>query len=175
MRKLVSGVLSLSAAMVLFLSLRSPVAAADDFSIGGIGDDGDGSIGHLDVVPIYRFIIPGRQQGHLMTLDSQEGLSARLRYEGVAFGVFNAYAPGLTPLFRCRAGNDHFVSVHQNCEGTANEGLLGFVFSMATSGTSGAIYRCFRNGDHLSTVNPSECSRAGYRIEGVQGYAPELN
>lgn len=43
----------------------------------------------------------------------------------VGFSV-GAGSPGAYPIYRCRNGYDHYVSTQSSCDGTANEGLLGY-------------------------------------------------
>ncbi len=75
-------------------------------------------------------------------------------------------------LYRCRKGSFHFLSTSATCEGQTKESLLGYVFKTAVQNAA-PIYRCRNaNGnDHLSTQTPAECTKAGFVIEGTQGYA----
>jgi hypothetical protein len=71
---------------------------------------------------------------------------------------------------RCRSGAYHFLSGDPNCEGQIIEGQLGFVSQNPGPGLV-QLFRCLHLADHLSTVNPQECTNAGFQIEGPQGYA----
>jgi hypothetical protein len=120
------------------------------------------------LVPLYR-MFNGRD--HFQTIDYQEGIRAGYRLEGQIQLFANVDRRNAAPLFRCNNSGYHFVSSSQGCEGAQSEGFLGYALARQTPGTV-ALYRCFGRGDHLSTVTPDECSRAGFQIEGIQGYVP---
>ncbi len=128
--------------------------------------------GEAQRLPIHRSY-NGQIQDHLQTLTQGEGAPA-WQYEGVSFLTLSAQVAGTVPLYRCRINNtsQHFISNAANCEGQTVEGGLGFVYAGEAAGTVG-IYRCASpNGrDHLTTITPQECTNAGYRVEGRQGFA----
>jgi hypothetical protein len=99
-------------------------------------------------------------------------MNAGMRYEGISFYVLTQPLPDTQPLFRClvEGSMDHFISLDAGCEGRRTEGLYGYVAQRQSPRARVAIYRCYANGDHLSTTNPNECVVAGYRVEGIQGF-----
>lgn len=109
----------------------------------------------------------------LLTRDPREG-EPFWRLEGPAFRLYDRPAPGRTPLLRCRINGHprHFASTDLRCEGHVVEGPLGFVLQGAAPGAA-PLMRCRNpNGfDHITTIDPGECLRAGYVIEGPQGFA----
>jgi hypothetical protein len=126
---------------------------------------------YVETAQVHRFFGFGH---HFLTLNYSEGMNAGYRYEGVAFSVLTQPSWGTVPLFRCLvpANSDHFVSRDAGCEGAQyrNEGIYGYVMEDANSQAITAVYRCYRDGDHLDTTNPQECNAARYRVEGIQGY-----
>jgi formylglycine-generating enzyme required for sulfatase activity len=108
---------------------------------------------------------------HLQGLTQGEGAPA-YRYEAVSFKVQKVAPANSSPLYRCRMGSFHFLSNAATCEGQTREALLGYVWKTAVQ-NSAPVYRCrSANGrDHLSTQTPAECTKAGFVIEGTQGYA----
>ena len=123
---------------------------------------------------IYRFFKAASGE-HFLTSSYEEGLGAEFNYEGIAF---RSFTPGSRParaneIFRCFTNSRHFVSTSPSCEGTRNEGSLGFL-SADPSNQSFPVYRFVGQGgrDHLTTKNQQEGTSAGYTLEGILGYAP---
>lgn len=69
--------------------------------------------------------------------------------------------------------NTHFASVDPKCEGQITEGDYGKIYSTQVP-NSVPLYRfnSLKNGDHLTTTNYNEGISAGYKFEGILGYAP---
>ena len=126
----------------------------------------------LEWQPVYRFF-SGRN--HFQTLSYEEGINARFSYEGISFYVLPRPYLGTVGLYRCivPGSMDHFVSKDAGCEGQRTEGIYGYIFQRANRNAGLAIYRCYRNGDHLSTTNVNECYSAGYSVDGIAGYTAE--
>lgn len=92
--------------------------------------------------------------------------------EGIAFQLFQADQGGSIAINACiTAAGHHFVSSDAACEGNTVEGRLGFARAAAATEMM-PLFRCYSaaSGDHLSTVTPEECTRAGLKVEGLQGY-----
>lgn len=91
--------------------------------------------------------------------------------EGVRFRLFAEDQGGSLAINACvTAAGHHFVSSDANCEGHTVEARLGFALPAAATEMM-PLYRCLgQNGDHVSTVTPEECKRAGYAVEGLQGW-----
>jgi hypothetical protein len=106
---------------------------------------------------------------HLFTTNPGENPPGFV-YEGSPFNVWTASASGRVAIYRCYVGSkrDHFISTNAGCEGQAVEGLYGYL----SAGGTVAIYRCFNGYFHLATTDTGECQRAGFKVEGVLGYAP---
>lgn len=81
-----------------------------------------------------------------------------------AFYLKAAAEAGTVAIYRCRIGSDHFLSNGADCEGQVVEGLLGY--AAAEGPEENHLIRCYRSGDHLATTDASECSNAGYIVEG---------
>ncbi len=96
-------------------------------------------------------------------------------YEGVAYRSFVSSVNVANPIqiFRCYAAwmDSHFVSFDPLCEGTNQEGSLGFIYASQTT-NSVPLYRFYTNGDHLITTTYSEGVNNGYALEGILGYVP---
>jgi hypothetical protein len=95
------------------------------------------------------------------------------RPEGAAFRVYTQGGDGLRALYRCRVKNKtlHFISEEDDCEGHVVEHRLGFV-SKEEKEDLVPIYRCYDGKtDHLTTADRDECTKAGFTVEGMQGYA----
>jgi Astacin (Peptidase family M12A) len=80
-----------------------------------------------------------------------------------------------TPLYSCKIGNDHFISLQSNCEGQAGLGILGYIDATNSGPQSHVpIYRCYTGTDHfVSTDSQCEKSIAGNQTrinEGLLGY-----
>lgn len=120
--------------------------------------------------PIHRAHNP-EIADHLQGLTPNEG-APWWQYEGVSFRTWRAQPGNGIPLFRCRLNDtaNHFLSSSDSCEGHVNEGHLGFV-STVPAPDALPIFRCVSGLDHLSTLSPDECIRAGFAIEGMQGFA----
>jgi hypothetical protein len=105
-------------------------------------------------------------------LNYSEGITAGFSYDGVGFYLASTSVAGTTSLNRCRTGaGGHFVSTSANCEGNANEGSLGYIFTSSVANTM-PLYRFLKIGDHFSSSNFSEGSGAGMTFEFTQGYVP---
>jgi len=137
---------------------------------GGWHDGDQGPHGpQAQWIPVYRFFAG---TNHFQTLDANEGINAGMRSEGISFSVLATPLPGTVGLYRCivLGTPDHFISTDVACEGQKTEGIYGYIFQTANANANQPIYRCEGNGDHLSTLNASECGAAGYHVEGVQGF-----
>jgi hypothetical protein len=82
---------------------------------------------------------------------------------------------GITPLYSCTIGNDHFISLQSNCEGQVGLGILGYIDATNSGPQSHVpIYRCYTGTDHfVSTDSQCEKSIAGNQTrinEGLLGY-----
>jgi formylglycine-generating enzyme required for sulfatase activity len=122
------------------------------------------------LVKIYRGEAPG---DHLLGGTDGEGQPTFVP-QGVVFRILGNNVADSAPLHRCRTtGGRHFVSTDAACEGQIVEGRMGYVARNAGPGLL-PLYRCHANGDHVSTVTPTECGRRGLAVEGQQGfvYAP---
>lgn len=122
------------------------------------------------MIPVYRFF---KSNKHFMSLSYTEGTSSGSIFETTGFHTFSTGGSGYQALYRCYnlASLDHFISTQSNCEGFANEGILGYAASNQITGTV-PLYR-FSNPstpDHLETVNYSEGSQNGLTYEGILGY-----
>ncbi|MFT5356777.1 MAG: hypothetical protein ACI9KE_004003 [Polyangiales bacterium] len=125
-----------------------------------IDTDCDGTCDEGCRIPIHRGV---RGNDHFYTRSRSELTGAGYGYEGVAFYVYAASHSGLVPLFRCRTGSDHFVSVSSSCEGTAVEGTLGYVrLPNQPSCGSVVLYRLAWSAgpDHFFTTSTAERSAA---------------
>ncbi len=122
------------------------------------------------LAPVYR-AYSAKQTDHLQGRTKGEGAPAYVE-EGISFQVWAAPVADGRPLHRCRAGTSHFLSNDAACEGKTSEGLVGYVASADTA-TTKPIYRCVSSDgkDHLSTLTPAECTKAGLKVEGTQGFA----
>jgi hypothetical protein len=107
---------------------------------------------------------------HLQGLVANEG-APDWTPEGVGFRIYADVAAARAALYRCRVNDTsyHFLSTAGDCEGQTVEGPLGYLSTNASDGV--ALYRCVLGGDHLSTLDPSECQAAGFVVEGQQGFA----
>jgi sulfatase modifying factor 1 len=125
-----------------------------------------------DTRPIYR-AYNGQIGDHLQGLTQGEGAPA-WKAEGISFHTQKTAPASSYALYRCRIKNTsfHFLSNQAACEGQTPEGLLGYVYRTQAQGTQ-PIYRCRspKGTDHLSTLTPAECRKAGFVVEGTQGYA----
>lgn len=119
-------------------------------------------------VPVHRSFDAARAEHRLELAPPAEGV-----YEGVAFRLLVADPGGGVPISRCvvAATGHRFVSSDLACEGQVSEGVLGFALATAASEMM-PIFRCLSDasGDHLTTATPEECTRAGLRVEGLQGW-----
>jgi hypothetical protein len=116
---------------------------------------------------VYRFVGPD----FLLSLDANEGLIPGYTAQGATFQTFTGYYPGLTPLYRCFSGVDHFASLDSSCEGRSTEGVLGFIATAPTPVIAKPLYRCMST-IHLITTNIAECNMLGMHVESVLGYVP---
>jgi hypothetical protein len=90
-------------------------------------------------------------------------------YKGVAFNLYDDNAPNTRyPLYRCLiSGEDRFASTDPNCEGTTNEGLLGYM----DPSQGKPIVRCAADaGNILISTEPEHCKAGTEQV--VIGYAP---
>lgn len=96
------------------------------------------------------------------------------------FHLAAAPAANHVPLYRCYAypalwSYDHFLSTDPGCEGTTNEGLMGYIATSQVSGTV-ALHRLYKasTGDNLYTTSSVEVSRATMlgteQNRGIVGY-----
>jgi len=129
-------------------------------------DPGPGFAEPAGLVNIYR----GEATGdHLLGTTDGEGQPG-FTAQGIVFRIFGGNAPDTAPLHRCRMkSGQHFVSNDPACEGQIAEGRLGYVARSAAPGLL-PLYRCYANGDHVSTVTPTECAKRGLAVEGQQGF-----
>lgn len=127
-------------------------------------------------VPVHRFHL-SKSGDYFFTLKQAEGLSAGYTPEGIGFHVFasNSGIANTIPLYRCleQTSGLHFVSQVANCEGATSEGMYGYVYASATSG-SVPLYKFYlaSNGAYLTTTNYNEGINNGYTLEGILGYVP---
>lgn len=127
------------------------------------------------MVNVYRFF-NAVTQDHLHTTDPNE-VNPAIGWapEGVAFPLLADGAGSSTlSIFRCRIGNRHFVSSDANCEGTINEGRLGYSYSNAGFYPV-ALLRVynFNNGDHIVINEYAGAPPAGFAKESANlGYLP---
>lgn len=122
------------------------------------------------MIPIFRFY---KSSQHFMTTSYAEAASAGFAFETTGFHAFPAGGSGYTALYRCfnTSNSDHFISTAQNCEGKAQEGVIGYAATSQVSGTV-PLYRFYRAStkDHLITTNYSEGTNGNYASEGLLGY-----
>lgn len=116
-----------------------------------------------------------RTGDHMASSNPDEAITSGYRNEGPVYLIDVTYSPDSQPIFRCRvnnSGNDHFLSTDPNCEGHIFEHLLGYAATQPDRIHQAALTRCYnsRNGDHLETLDISECHRAGYRVEMTLGF-----
>jgi hypothetical protein len=119
---------------------------------------------------IYRSYHPTLRD-HLQGAMYSEG-APDWRPEGAAFRVYADSGDGLRGLYRCRVKGKtlHFLSEEDDCEGQVVEHRVGFV-STEEKPDHVPIYRCYDGKtDHLTTVDREECDKAGFTVEGMQGY-----
>ncbi len=121
-------------------------------------------------VPTLNYVYRFYNGEHFYSLSADEGTNAGYIYEGVGFKTFssNANLSDVTALYRCIAGGHHFVSTDPNCEGQANEGSYGYIFTKKI-GNSIPLYRFYGPGDHLITTNAGEAGGV-YTPEGILGF-----
>ncbi len=113
---------------------------------------------------------------HFITLNRTEPPPSTYTYEFIAYVSFvSQLSTNSAQIFRCYSAglSMHFVSRDPACEGTAQEGSLGFIYATQTTNST-ALYRFFnlQTGDHLITTNYSEGINAGYTLEGTLGFVP---
>jgi hypothetical protein len=160
------------AAVMLFTGVVACSASTDEEMV-------DSSSSAVTVVPapvgpvvvIFR-AYNGGIGDHLLSQEIGEG-APFWGPEGPAFKLFPTPTADAAPLFRCSwiGGSHHFTSNDPNCEGYTNEGLLGWVTQTPKPGLL-PLVRCFNGAaDHVTTLDPGECVRAGFGIEGPQGFA----
>ena len=127
------------------------------------------ALSSLIKIPIYRFF---KDKDHLLTTLPSEGENAKYASEGFAFYMFAQSTKfAMTPMYRCLAGVDHFLSPDSKCEKTKTEGLMGYLLRDKLSGTK-EVYRFYKNstGQHLITTNYAEGNVNGFVLEAVIGY-----
>lgn len=114
---------------------------------------------------------------HFITLSYNEGISAGYSYEGLAFMSYVSSVNLSNPvaLYRCFwiSARMHFVSIDVNCEGSQQEGLLGYAQTIPSPNNL-PLYRFLHptTHDHLTTTNYTEGSANGYQFEGILAYVP---
>ncbi len=126
-----------------------------------------------DQVAVYRYL-QARTGEHFFTASSEEAHVAGYRFEGVGFMLLSFPQGDAVPLFRCMiTGKMHFVSTDSKCEGAANEGTYGYLYSSSASDRA-PLYQFYspRNGDHLATQDIREGLIADYQLDGILGYVP---
>jgi len=128
--------------------------------------------------PVYRFRYSAKNAiHHFYTQSYSEGAGAGYQLDGTLFRTFPAAGGGLTALYRCNSansqGNDHFLSTASNCEGTSNEGIMGYISTVAGAGLT-PLYRFHKasSTDHMLTTDYNEGTAAGYTFEATIGYVP---
>ena len=71
-------------------------------------------------------------------------------------------------LYECRSGADTFLSLDQGCEGSAEQGLSGYVYATPTPDEeTSPLYRCRIGSERFASSDPG-CE--GQVVEGLLGY-----
>lgn len=114
---------------------------------------------------------------HFITLNYNEGINAGFKFEGIAFQsyVSSGNLSNVVGIYRCyhTTFGKHFVSTDINCEGSKQEGSMGFIFTNQVTG-SVPLYR-YQNSaihDSLTTKFYNEGVSSGYTFEKILGYVP---
>lgn len=118
---------------------------------------------------VYRF---SQNLKHFYTVRFSEGFDAGFTKEGTGFKLYRSAATDRYPLYRCRSGNDYFISVSSTCEGVTFEHQIGFASNIQTTANQ-PLYRFSLNNDHLITLSYAEGVNAGYAYESMLGYVPK--
>ncbi|GIH25849.1 hypothetical protein Aph01nite_41590 [Acrocarpospora phusangensis] len=90
--------------------------------------------------------------------------------EGLLGRLSAGQLTGMTGLYSCLLGSDHFTSTDANCEGQRVLGRFGFLYVAAPPNTQTIpLHRCtvHGSGDHFDSTDPN-CE--GQRSEGRMGY-----
>lgn len=121
------------------------------------------------VIPVFRFY---NKRQHFITLTYHEGAKAGYTFEGTGFHVRPTGGSDYKPLYRCfdRTSGGHSISNQRDCEGLANEGLIGF--AEQNGGKNLTPLHRFHSAarDWLVTVDYDEGARNGFSYEGILGY-----
>lgn len=72
------------------------------------------------------------------------------------------------PLYSCRAGQNHFLSLNSGCENQYPLGITGWIFTIPVD-NSQALYRC-KMSTHLNHFVSRSTSCDGHVYEGLLGY-----
>lgn len=118
---------------------------------------------------VFRF---HENSAHFYTTGYMEGYGASFVPEGPSFKLFRNSLLGRSPIYRCRAGYDYFLSLSSNCEGVTFEHQIGQIANSPGAGLI-ALHRFYKSSDHVITTNYAEGVNAGYVYEGVLGYVPQ--
>jgi uncharacterized UBP type Zn finger protein len=105
----------------------------------------------------------------------------RYVFEKIVMTIYeNPRGTSRAPLYRCYQASkeDHFISLHQNCESTTSETHKNEA-SMVTSKTLRGLrptgtHRCYHvaKRDHNPALGTQECLDRGYVAEGILGWVP---
>ncbi len=131
--------------------------------------------GHLTIGDTVHRFYTG--QGHLFTTDYEEGAEAGYSYEGAPFQLLDD-GDNLRALYRCSSFNlgTRFLSRDSNCEGSYQEGFLGYVSAIRGQGLVPLHRWDNPHGvDSIVTLNYQEGVAAGYIYRRILGYVVRVH
>ncbi|UVS81293.1 LamG domain-containing protein [Actinokineospora sp. UTMC 2448] len=125
----------------------------------------DGPLGYtIAYAPLSRYYSVERTD-HTMTV---HGAPAEYRFDGVLGWLPQTAEPGTQPLYGCRSGADHFLSLDANCGGAQKMGTFGHIWPQPPAGLPTApVYNCSVSGQRWVSRSPT-CD--GRTVEGLLGH-----
>ena len=120
-------------------------------------------------VVINRYVGPGGR--HLFARADAGSVPAQFSLEGAVFNLYTTQYNSTTALYRCNTSSHQFLSTDGGCEGQTVVSQMGYISTVAVSGSS-PLYRMHTpQGDYIEANDQSVVSE-GYSLDGSLGFSP---